>query len=65
MQLDSYTTSSSKGHVLSFKPSPYFIIQVCLGHKNYIVSISVLLDFEASAFFLDERFAKRHKISLM
>ena len=62
MQLEP-STNPIEGPIPSSKPSSSFMIELCLGPKNY--RAFGLLDSGASACFLDEDFVESRKIPLV
>jgi hypothetical protein len=62
VRLDS-PLQNNQGHFLSAQPSHCFTILLCLGSQR--LKTLTLLDFGASACFLDEEFTRLHKIPIV
>ena len=63
VRLDNSNPQQKSGSTLSAQPASCFTILLSLGPQK--IKTLALLDSGASACFLDEEFAKRHKISLV
>ena len=57
--------AQSTGPILSSKPSPCFTIPLIVQHKSRSIKVSTLLDFGASAYFIDKNYMKCHKLPLV
>ena len=57
--------AQSTGPILSSEPSTYFTILLRVKFDDHSIRVSALLDFGASACFIDKDFAESHKLPLV